>query len=83
MTVWRKSSRSTGCGECVEVALPRWRTSTRSAGSGACVEVALGDLVRVRDSKDPGGPDLRLPAAGWAAFVDTVRSGALDRDADR
>ncbi|MFD0227991.1 DUF397 domain-containing protein [Streptomyces hirsutus] len=45
--------------------------SSYSSGSGECVEVALNvpNVVAVRDSKDPGGPILRLAAATWAEFT--------------
>lgn len=45
--------------------------SSYSNTSGECVEVALGTphVVAVRDSKDPGGPILRLTAATWAEFT--------------
>ena len=38
---------------------------------GGCVEVAtnLPGMVAIRDSKDPGGPSLLVPAAEWRAFV--------------
>ncbi|MEO5877955.1 MAG: DUF397 domain-containing protein, partial [Streptosporangiaceae bacterium] len=38
----------------------RWRKCTRSDSEGGnCVEVAgLPDLIAVRDSKDPDGPNL-------------------------
>jgi hypothetical protein len=79
---WRKSSRSNGGGECVEVADltgAAWRTSTRS-GNGDCVEVAdnLAGVVAVRDSKDPTGPALIFPPATWTAFVADLRAGHLD-----
>ena len=46
-----------------------WRTSSYSAESGACVEVAPApERVLVRDSKDPDGPALVVPAAAWRAF---------------
>ncbi|MFJ3703477.1 MULTISPECIES: DUF397 domain-containing protein [Streptomyces] len=57
-----------------------WRTSSYSNGDGGnCVEVADGfpGLVPVRDSKNPGGPALAFGAAGWARFVDALRSGSL------
>lgn len=46
--------------------------SSYSNTSGECVEVALNAapyVVAVRDSKDPGGPILRLTAATWAEFT--------------
>lgn len=49
-----------------------WRKSSRSSnGENAnCVEVALdGSVARVRDSKNPHGRVLTLPAAAWAVFV--------------
>jgi hypothetical protein len=53
----------------------RWRKSSYSAnGGGNCVEVAARDgMILVRDSKDPGGPVHRYPAAAWRAFVASVR----------
>ncbi|WP_313878711.1 DUF397 domain-containing protein [Streptomyces sp. FIT100] len=53
-----------------------WRKSTYSGGSDgeSCLEV-LDDIpgaVPVRDSKNPGGPVIVVPAAAWAAFVDGV-----------
>ncbi|MEU2430332.1 DUF397 domain-containing protein [Streptomyces sp. NPDC007861] len=54
----------------------RWRKSTYSDDTGgeSCVEVLddIPGVVPVRDSKNPGGPVLVVPAAAWAAFVDGV-----------
>ncbi len=77
--VWRKSSHSTGNGNCVEVACTGWRTSSRSGGNGNCVEVALArTLVGVRDSKNPAGPALAVGPAGWSALLTDIRHGDFD-----
>ena len=55
-----------------------WRRSSRSTDTANCVEVAVaGSAVGVRDSKDPDGPVLVLPAASWTHFVTAIRSGGL------
>ena len=47
-----------------------WHKSGYSAESGGCVEVAPApDRVLVRDSKDPDGPALAVPAGTWWAFL--------------
>jgi hypothetical protein len=51
----------------------------RSAcGNGTCVEVALGELVLVRDSKDPEGPVLVFTTAEWEEFLRGVKAGMFD-----
>ncbi|MGW3013692.1 DUF397 domain-containing protein [Streptomyces sp. NPDC001219] len=57
--------------------LSGWRKSSYSNGEGAaCIEVADGfpGAVPVRDSKNPHGPACVFPEAGWASFVDAVKS---------
>ncbi|GAB2887845.1 DUF397 domain-containing protein [Streptomyces mayteni] len=54
-----------------------WRKSSYSNDEGGtCVEVADGHprVVPVRDSKNPAGPALVVPAAAWQAFVADVRA---------
>jgi hypothetical protein len=48
-----------------------WHKSSYSSQDGNCVEVAtnMPGTVAVRDSKDPEGPGLLIPAAEWRAFV--------------
>ncbi|MEU5304089.1 DUF397 domain-containing protein [Streptomyces noursei] len=79
---WFKSSYSSDeGGNCLEAAYD-WRKSSYSASEGGnCLEVAAcpspGDraaTIHIRDSKNPDGPVLTLPAGAWGAFVaDVVR----------
>ncbi|MFJ9457824.1 DUF397 domain-containing protein [Kitasatospora sp. NPDC101447] len=54
-----------------------WFKSSYSQQGGDCLEVAQGsgDLMPVRDSKDPQGPALVFPAEAWVSFVVAVRGG--------
>ncbi|WP_326697781.1 DUF397 domain-containing protein [Streptomyces sp. NBC_01754] len=54
--------------------------SSTSGQQDACVEVApLSDGGRaIRDSKDRHGPQLFFSPTQWAAFTDSVKSGARD-----
>ncbi|MFD3329435.1 DUF397 domain-containing protein [Streptomyces sp. NPDC058701] len=54
---------------------PRWFTSSYSSNGGDCVEVAtnLVGVVPVRDSKNPGGPELGFTPGAFAAFVAGVK----------
>ncbi|GAB2536309.1 DUF397 domain-containing protein [Nocardia heshunensis] len=57
----------------------QWYKSSRSANQDACVEVAhLESATGVRDSKNPGGPELMFPADQWTAFNAAVKSGRFD-----
>ncbi|MEU3555732.1 DUF397 domain-containing protein [Streptomyces fragilis] len=61
---------------------PRWVTSSYSNNGGQCVEVAVNlvpsrGVVPVRDSKDPAGAVLSLPAAAFSAFVAGVKADAF------
>ncbi|MFD7897520.1 DUF397 domain-containing protein [Streptomyces sp. NPDC059743] len=63
---------------------PRWFTSSYSNNGGSCVEVAANlasscGVVPVRDSKNPGGPVLDVPAGAFASFVAGVKAGEFDR----
>ncbi|MFI9598708.1 DUF397 domain-containing protein [Streptomyces sp. NPDC052043] len=55
----------------------RWRRSSYSnTNGGECVEVAedFPGVVPVRDSKNPCGPVLVVPAAVWDAFLDSLKA---------
>lgn len=61
---------------------PRWVKSSYSGNGGDCIEVAanfvpLGGVIPVRDSKNPAGPVLRVPAAAFSTFVAGVKAGEL------
>ncbi|MET9807680.1 DUF397 domain-containing protein [Streptomyces halstedii] len=60
---WYKSSYSNNGGDCIEVA------ANHTATTGA---------VPVRDSKNPGGPVLTVPATAFASFVTGVKAGEFD-----
>jgi hypothetical protein len=57
----------------------KWRKASASMGAGACVELARdGQLIALRDSKDPSTPPLRYTEAEMEAFFDGVRKGEFD-----
>ena len=71
---WRKSSYSSAASNCVEVAALGWRTSSYSTSQANCVQVALGaPTIGIRDSKNPDGPVLAIPATHWTTFLRSLR----------
>ncbi|MDQ0776989.1 hypothetical protein QF026_005455 [Streptomyces aurantiacus] len=58
---------------------PRWFKSSYSGGSGTeCVECARVDgLLRVRDSKQQGGPIVAVRPHAWRAFIRALEGPAL------
>ncbi|MFC4053525.1 DUF397 domain-containing protein [Actinomadura syzygii] len=57
-----------------------WRKSTRSGNNGGnCVEIAnLGDLIAMRDSKDPEGPKLILTRTHWRSLAAHLKASERD-----
>jgi hypothetical protein len=67
----------------VEIDLSRavWHKSTFSNGNGGnCVEVArnLPNVVAVRDTKNPDGPQLVISPAAWRDLTASLRAGRQD-----
>ena len=55
-----------------------WIKARRSYGLGECVELAAdGDMIALRDSKDPA-VRLHFTRAELAAFLDGARRGEFD-----
>ncbi|MGW0732761.1 DUF397 domain-containing protein [Streptomyces sp. NPDC002851] len=53
-----------------------FKSSYSDTSGGACLEVALNapaDTTHIRDSKNPTGPHLTVPAPAWAAFLGIVK----------
>ncbi|MFG3408225.1 DUF397 domain-containing protein [Streptomyces sp. NPDC048142] len=66
-----------------ETTTQQWVKSSYSNNGGTCVEWAprtasTTGIVPVRDSKNPSGPALGIPATAFATFVAGIRAGSLD-----
>lgn len=56
-----------------------WIKAAASLSDGACVELAkAGDLIALRDSKNPDMPPLMYTRAEIAAFLDGAKNGEFD-----
>ncbi|MFF3820060.1 DUF397 domain-containing protein [Streptomyces bluensis] len=66
-----------------DISAANWVKSSFSSGGDNCVEVAFGtaDTVGVRDSKVVPGPLLAVTGEAFAAFLNGVKRGELDRTA--
>jgi hypothetical protein len=52
-----------------------WFKSSYTMENNLCLEARhTPSGVDIRDSKNPTGPRLRLPAASWAAFMSGIRT---------
>jgi Domain of unknown function (DUF397) len=57
-----------------------WKKSTAS-GRGSCVEVRrASEMVLVRNSKNPLGPQLAFTKPEWEAFLTGARAGEFNTD---
>ncbi|MFI0405803.1 DUF397 domain-containing protein [Actinomadura sp. 3N508] len=62
--------------------MTEWRKSSHSGSTAQsdCVELAvLPGAVGIRDSKNPDGPKLALPASAVRAFLTRIKRGDLDK----
>ncbi|MEW1721286.1 DUF397 domain-containing protein [Streptomyces sp. NPDC093109] len=60
-----------------ELSAAQWRKSSHSnTNGGNCVEITedFPGVVPVRDSKNPTGPALMIPAATWTTFIATLKA---------
>ena len=74
---WRKSSRSTNNGACVEVGT--WYENSRAGVD--CVDPAEDvQVIAVRDSKNPGGARLMFSQHEWAVFAEMIKRSFKDSD---
>jgi hypothetical protein len=56
----------------------QWRKARASQAENNCVEVArTAQWVGIRDSKNPDGPFLAVPAARWQATLEGLRNAGL------
>jgi hypothetical protein len=56
-----------------------WIKASASDGGGNCVEMRRhGDVIEVRDSKDPHGPVLRFTPTEVTAWLDGARKHEFD-----
>lgn len=62
-----------------------WVKSTISMHNGSCAEVAGldGDIVYMRNSRNPEGGFLALTAREWDALLEDVRAGEFSRKGAR
>jgi hypothetical protein len=67
-------------GRSVDLTGAVWQSSSRSAQfPDNSVEVAfVGDVIAVRDSKNPDGPVLVFTPSEWDAFVGGAKDGEFD-----
>jgi len=57
----------------------QWIKASVSNAQGSCVQMRrVGEMIEVRDSKDPDGPVLRFTPDEIAAWLDGAKRGEFD-----
>jgi hypothetical protein len=52
----------------------RWRKASYSNGSDECVEISHRfEMIAVRDTKNPSGTVLTIPADSWHRFTSSLK----------
>ena len=60
-----------------DIMINGWRKPRESFCNGNCVEVGSAPgAIGVRDTKDRGGPVLKISATGWSSFLSAVKRDA-------
>lgn len=65
----------------IDLSAANWFKTSHSSGGAECVEVAFldGDMVGVRDSKNPTGPALVFTPTEWDTFTASITAGEFHR----
>ena len=59
--------------------MTQWIKASVSNAQGSCVQMRrVGEMIEVRDSKDPDGPVLRFRPDEIAAWLDGAKRGEFD-----
>lgn len=56
-----------------------FKKSSYSTDAGACVEVSIGDIVFVRDSKNPQGEVLKFVTDAWRNFISDIKENKFEK----
>lgn len=57
----------------------QWRKASKSNEEQSCVEQRrTGNVIEIRNSRDPDGPVLRFTRAEFEAWLDGARRGEFD-----
>lgn len=76
LKTWTKGCESAHCVEVMAAEEPAWITA---CADGSCVAVQIMKTkVKIRDSKDPDGPQLSFDLEEWQQFKEGIIRGAFD-----